>query len=87
MSLKSIEHDVERADAGEHHRATSSSAAARHTSRPMVLVLQEIFNGNRSWDKWSFHFKSVTEVNEWEKLKWLYVAGHWESTKSPSLTT
>ena len=40
------------------------------------LVLPETFTGEKSWEEWSDHFKSVAAVNDWDaaaKLKWLCV--------------
>lgn len=43
-------------------------------SRPSVIP--DAFNGDGSWEQWSYHFTNVAEVNEWDneaKLKWLKV--------------
>ena len=45
-------------------------------SRNKLLVLPEIFTGEKNWDEWADHFDSVATVNEWDdetKLKWLCV--------------
>ena len=46
------------------------------TGRDGVLVLPEPFNGEGSWDQWSYHFDNVAAVNSWndeDKVKWLKV--------------
>ena len=38
------------------------------------LVLPDPFNGEGSWEQWSYHIANVTAVNDWgneAKLKWL----------------
>ena len=40
------------------------------------LVLPEPFNGDESWQQWSYLFNNVAAVNSWsdeDKLKWLKV--------------
>ena len=40
------------------------------------VVLPEPFNGEKSWEEWSYHFKNVATVNTWteeQKLQCLRV--------------
>ena len=41
-------------------------------TRPSVVP--DAFDGDRSWEQWSYNFANVALVNEWDdaaKLKWL----------------
>jgi len=46
------------------------------TTHARLLVLLEVFDGQKSFDKWVSHFENVSTVNGWndnEKLLWLKV--------------